>query len=457
MRRQVWIWVAVAGIILAVGLVAGRGAMSRPAQAPPGKDSARARQAPLVAVGHARQVLLPRTLQLTAGIGSLNQAVLFTKTAGYLQVVTVRPGDSVRAGQVVAVVDHAQLDAQVVQAQAVLSAAETAVQTAQAQVAAARAQRLNAEAQLVNARVGLAKAQAQLVDAQATYARIQTLAQQGAISLQSLDDAKAQVVSAQAGVDSARAQITQAEAQVEAARQQEGAAASQVRTQQAQAASQAAALQNARLSVANATIVAPWSGVVISRTLDTGAYVTPGTSTPILTIADLDNLDVVVNVTEADLSAVHRGDRAKIHVDAFPDRTFEGVVTRLAGGVDPATRTMQVEIDVPNAGHVLRPGMYATVQLAAGTQRALVVPLSSLVTVGGRQFVWVVTDGKVSQQLVTVGRATGDVVEITGGGLTEQDVIVVRGADLVRDGQPVRTAPASPAGPAPAGSVPANP
>ncbi len=443
MKRQAWIWVAVAGIVLVAGLMVGRGAPSRTAQAPSGKDPTRTRQAPIVAVGRARHVQLPRTLQLTASVGSLTQAVLLTKTSGYLLSVTVRPGDPVSAGQVVAVVDHAQLDALAAQAQASLTAAEAGVQTAQAQVAAAHAQRLNAGAQLTSAQAGVAKAQAQLVDAQATYTRTQALARQGAVSEQSLDDAKAQIVSAQAGVDAARAQVAQAEAQVEAARAQEVAATSQVKTQQAQAATQVAALENARLQLQYATIVAPFSGVVVSRSLDPGAYVTPGTSTPILTIADLDNLDVLVNASEPDLPYVHKGDRAQIHVDAYPDRTFQGVISRIAGGVDPMTRTVQVEIDVPNTGHPLRPGMYATVQLAAGSQPALVVPLSALVTVGGQHFVWVVTDGKVSQQPVTVGQATGEVVEITSG-LTEQDVIVIRGTDLVRDGQTVRAVPVSP-------------
>jgi len=451
-KRQAWVWLVVAVVALVGAILVSRGASSRSSSSPPdsaqgarqgatsGGGSGRQRPVPTVAVGYARHVQLPRTLQLTASIGSLKQAVLLPKTSGYLQVVTVRSGDPVRAGQVVAIVDHAQLDAQLAQAQAGLAAAQSAVETARAQVAVARAQRLNQQAQVTSAQANLAKAQAQLVDAQRTFARSQTLAQQGAVSQQSLDDAKMQVGSAQAGVDAARAQVTQAEAQVDAARQQEAAAASLVRTQQAQVANQAAQVENARLGLQSATIVAPFGGMVITRALDPGAYVTPGISTPILTIADLDNLDVLVNIAEADLSHVHPGDRTQIHVDAYPDRTFQGAVSRIGGGVDPMTRTAQVEIDVPNPGHLLRPGMYATVQLAAGSQPALVVPLSALVTVGGQHFVWVVTDGKVSQQPVTVGQATGVVVEITNG-LTDQDVLVFRGTDLVREGQSVRSVP----------------
>src|SRR5579875_2015335 len=425
--RTTWTWIAgvLAGILVLGGAVARFGLPRSPGGSL--DPASRPRPVPVVAVGHPRYAEVPRALQLTASVSSLAQAVIVSKTTGYLQEVTVRPGDVVRAGQVVAVVDHAQLDAQLAQAQAALAAAQAAVQTAQAQVAAAHAQRLNAEAQLASAEASVVKAQAQ----------------QGAVAAQNLDDATAQVVSARATLDAARAQVAQAQAQVQAARQQESAAASQVRTAQAQAATQAAAVENARLALQNATITAPFSGVVVSRTLDPGAFVTPGTSTPILTIADLDRLDVVVNVTESDLSAVHRGAPVTIQVDAYPGRTFRGVVSRIAGGVDPVTRTAQVEVDLANPGHLLRPGMYATVTLMAGRERTLVVPLSALVTVGNQHYVWLVVENRVTQQPVTIGRTTGEFVEITSG-VTPHDLIVVRGTDLLREGQAVRGVPSGP-------------
>jgi multidrug efflux pump subunit AcrA (membrane-fusion protein) len=442
MKARTWIWAAVIVGAVLVAAIVSRGAARGPSAS---QESGRPkRPAPLVAVGHPQNVALAQTLALTASITSLKSSVIFPKTSGYLQAVTVRPGDDIRPGQVLALIDHAQLDAQVAQAEASLTAAQSAVQTAQAQSAAARAQRVNAEAGLVSARAAVAKAQAQLADMRATYDRTAELAKQGAVAQQNLDDAKAQVATAQADLSATQAQVGQAQAQVDAARQQEAAAASQVKTAQAQAATQAAALDNTRVQLQYATIVAPYAGVVVSRQLDPGAYVTPGTSTSILTIADLDHLDVVVNAGESALPMLRKGDPVRIAVDAYPGRVFSGVVTRIAGGVDPTTRTVQVEIDIANPGHLLRPGMYATTQLSAGTRRALVVPLSALQSLNGQHYVWLFENGKVTQQPVTVGQATGDAVEITGG-VTAADTIVVSGADLVRQGQPVRTAPA-PAG-----------
>jgi cobalt-zinc-cadmium efflux system membrane fusion protein len=431
--------VIVAGIVLAAGLVVSRGATPR--SSAPAQGGSR-RPAPLVVVGHAQRQRLARTLQLTASITSLTQSVIFPKTSGYLLAVTVRPGDPVRRGQVLAEIDHAQLDAQVAQAQASVAAADNAVQTARAQLAAARAQRVNAEAGVTSARAAVVKAQAQLADMQATYNRAAELAKQGAIAQQNLDDAKAQVESAQATLDASRAQVGQAQAQVDAAREQEAASASQIKTQQALAGNAAAALENARVQLQYATITAPFAGVVVSRQLDPGAYVTPGTSTSIMTIADMDHLDVVLNVGSPDLPMIHAGDPVQILIDAYPDRVFTGVVNRIAGGVDPMTRTVQVEVDIANPQHLLRPGMYATTRLSAGTRQALVVPLSAVQTLGTQHYVWLVDNGKVSQQYVDVGQATGESVEITGG-LQPTDTIIVRGADLVRQGQQVRTAPAT--------------
>ena len=462
MKRTPWAWVLLALFALGSGIAIGRVATLGPAASdPPPSASApagvkrRTAPPPLVGVARPKRTTIPVSLSLTANIASLRSAVIYSKGAGYLLTVTVRPGAVVKAGQVVATVDHAQLDAQVAQAQAAVLGAQSSVQTARVAVFTAQAQYLNAvagrenaQAQLANAEAGVTKARATLVDATATQTRIAALVGQGASSQQSLDDAMAQVKTAQATLDAARAQVNvaraqvrQADAQVAAAHEQEAAATTQVHTAEVQVTNQQAVLQNARLSVADATITAPFDGVVVSRSLDPGAYVTPGTSTPILSVADLDQTDVTVNISEVQIASIRLGSPVQIQVDAYPGRIFHGSVSRIAGGADAATRTVQVEIDIANPGHLLRPGMYATATLSAGAdENVLVVPLSALVTVGNQHFVWLVIDNVTRKRVVTVGRATGDVVEITSG-IAESDQIVARGTDLVREGQPVRSVP----------------
>jgi RND family efflux transporter MFP subunit len=411
---------------------------------------------PTVGVVHPKRAAIPVTLQVTANISSLRSAVIYTKTAGYLQTVTVRPGDVIHTGQVLAIVDHAPLEAQVAQAEANLQAATTAAQTARVAINTAQAQEENAvagwrsaQAQVANAQAGVAKARAALVDALVTQRRTTDLVRQGAEAQQMLDDANAQAQSDQAdlnaavaGVRAVQAQVAQAAAQLAAAREQIAGAASQWQSQLAQIANQQAALQNAELMLAEATILSPLNGVVVSRTLDPGAFVTPDTTTPILTVADLDRTDVSLNVTEVNVSRVRVGASAAITVDAYPGRTFRGRVSRIAGGADPQTRTVEVEIDIPNPAHLLRPGMYATVALSAGEERkGLVLPLAALMTVGDQQSVWIVTHNTAHQRSVTVGEASSGVAEVTGG-ITAGDQVVVQGADGLRENERVRTMPA---------------
>lgn len=499
MRRKTWWWLAgvlLVTIVVAVTVVRGRGreAVQPPrgqeGQAPQDRDGqasqprdaqtrqgpatqgqeAQAQQganpqaprspgqrrgggsAPMVAVGRLRTMDIPAVLSLTASIVAEREARVFSRVAGYLESVLVRPGDMVRTGQVVAVVEHSQLDAQVLQAEQAALAARSGVATAQASLVAASAQIVNAQAarrkadaDLQSARAALDRAKAQLGVAQAAHTRVSTLFRDGLIAQSAVDSARGDLQSAQAGVDAAeaqirvvQAQIEQAEAQIRVAQAQENAAASQVRTQQAQAASLDASLQNARLARASATIRAPWAGIVVSRGLDSGALVTAGGSTPIVTIADLDVVAVVVNLAESSMGTVRRGGQAEIGVDAFPGRTFKGRVGRIAGGVDTDTRTVQVEIDVENKDHALLPGMYARVRLSGAPRQATVVPLSALVTVGGQHYVWVVVDGKVTRRAVKIGATTASVVEIVSG-VDPEETIVFRGTEMVREGGAVRT------------------
>lgn len=397
-----------AGIVLIAAMTAAALVRSREAQTAQRLQLVRAQVssgpqilAPMVAVGHLVPTQIPMTLTLTASVIALRGTAVVSKVAGYLETVAVRPGDFVLTDQVVAVVEHSQLDAQVLSA-----------------IAAGR----RADADLLNARAAVSRAKAQLVVAQANFARVSGLLKDGLISQQAVDNATGDLQTARANFDAADAQVRAAQAEIEGAD---------------------AALQSAKLAQASATIRAPWPGIVVSRTLDPGAYVTPSGGTPILSIADLNNVAVLVNVTEADMGALRRGMLAEIGVDAFPSRTFRGTVTRIAGGVDPDTRTVQVEIDLENGDHALRPGMYARVRLTGAVHRAFVVPLSALSTGGDQQFVWVVADGKASRRSVMIGATTASMVEITGG-VRPDEVIVFRGTELVREGGPVRTAPAQP-------------
>ena len=181
---------------------------------------------------------------------------------------------------------------------------------------------------------------------------------------------------------------------------------------------------------ANVTFTSPAHGVVLEKQAVEGMRFTPGMT--LYRIADLSRVWVIADVYEQDLGRVQVGQAATIAVDAFPDRRFDARVTFLYPTLNTATRTTPVRLELDNAEGLLRPGMFAHVDLADGGDRArLTVPRSALIDTGERQVVLrVAGEGKFAPQPVTVGQRGRDRVEILDG-LAEGDEVVVAANFLI--------------------------
>jgi len=199
-----------------------------------------------------------------------------------------------------------------------------------------------------------------------------------------------------------------------------------------------------------AQIIAPFDGYVTKRYVDPGAFIPQATGVvssvnTLLTIMDLSRVKVLVNVPERDVSSVHVGDQLSLTLDAYPDQTFQGRVTKFSPALDAGSRTLQVEIDIPNADLALKPGMFARVTLVLERRpHALAVPSESLLVNELGSFVFAVgpvQDGvpTVRRVMVRTGLEDGGQVEILGG-LGPNDQIVRTGKELVHDGGGVRIA-----------------
>ncbi|MBV8842435.1 MAG: efflux RND transporter periplasmic adaptor subunit, partial [Bryobacterales bacterium] len=175
-------------------------------------------------------------------------------------------------------------------------------------------------------------------------------------------------------------------------------------------------------------------GVITVRNVDTGALVVSGT-TLIYRIAQTGMLRTYVNVPQANAGAVHTGQAASLSVSTFPGRRFPGKVARTASALDASTRTMLVEVEVPNAGGSLLPGMYAQVDLNSTTANApLVIPAEALIfRAEGTRVAMVRPDHTIHLQTVVIGRDYGDKLEITQG-LRSGDTIVANPGDATREG-----------------------
>jgi RND family efflux transporter MFP subunit len=258
--------------------------------------------------------------------------------------------------------------------------------------------------QLGAARGSLAQNDASLDLARANAARAVSLAPSGVVSQQELQQAQAAVARAEAEQAALRAQVSVASSRVGETR-----------------------------------ITAPYDGVVIARRLDPGALVGPGTS-PILVVGNVDKLKVFVSLDERRGVLVQTGQKAALRMDALPDKVFETSVFRVYPTYDSATRTVDVDLRIDNAEHLLKPGMFGRATIVVGVHpNAVVVPTASVTVSAGKRWAFVLDGDKVRRREVSVGVDDGDILEITAGVTAGEEVVSV-GMDNISNGSTVRVA-----------------
>jgi RND family efflux transporter MFP subunit len=350
---------------------------------------------PIAPVVSASRATLANTLTVAGEFLPYQKVELHAKVAGYIRSIHVDIGDKVKQGEVLAVLDVPELQAQ--------------VQGAQAGVRQTRAEILSSTSDV-------ARAKANYVALHAAAERLQQAsdARPGLIAQQELDDARAKDQAAAAQVDAANSTLN-------AMQQQLGVSQAQ--------------RQQMSTMEDYSRIVAPFTGIVTWRYADTGALIQAGTSNagsaPVVKIAEVSTLRLRLPVPEAVAPYVHDGDTASIRIDAL-GRTITGKVTRSTGALDASTRSMQVEVDVPNADGSLTPGMYAQVTLnvkRAGD--ALVVPIQAVDTSGPQPILLVVNaQSRVERRAVQTGIATANRIEVLSGLREGEQVIVANQASF---------------------------
>ena len=372
-------------------------------------------------------------LAFTADIVAAKQAAIFSKVSGYIRRIHADRGDFVTAGQVLAEIDDLELQASTEQAQATLSSSQASLEMARSTLEGNRA---NVE----NTRANLAKAKA-VADNDARQAvRMQTLFERGLVSATDWENARTTAESSRANVQSAEAQLRVAEMQIMTGE-------SQIRLSQAQVETNRAALTLARTNLGNTRLVAPFAGYVAQRNLDPGAAVSAqsaGTNTSsvgILTLQDIATVKVQIEVPERDIARVRVGSPVRLSVDPYQGETFAGTVARVVHNLDPRSRTMGIEVEIPNPGGRLKPGMFARVEVLVDKRTAaLTIPVEALRLGEARPSVMVVRGGVVESAPVELGASDAGGVEVLKG-LAEGDEVILQGKDLVKPAQKVRTTP----------------
>jgi RND family efflux transporter MFP subunit len=345
---------------------------------------------------NANELKLPGTME------PITEAPILARADGYLKMRLVDIGDRVKSGQVLAEIDAPELDQQLRQAEATVEQAQAAVEQAQANLEQGKANRDLA---------------------QITADRWKAMFARGVAPRQDSDQYQAQFAAQNANVQALEKAVSAQRSNVTAAK------ANLARLEE---------IQNYRL------VKAPFDGVITVRNVDAGALVSAG-NTLLYRIAQTETLRTYVNVPQASANSVHIGQAAVLTVSNFPGRSFHGTVTRTAKALDPATRTMLVEVDIANGDGALFAGTYSEVDLSASRSNPpLVLPANAIIFRNdGAQVAIVQPDGTIHLQKVVVGRDYGDRVEIIQD-LAEGTTIIAAPGDSAREGAKIIPVAASP-------------
>ena len=412
---KIWRWIILIALIGVGGLILYRGWAStqkRSASERLGRGEIPVQISPVV---HQK---LTYSLVANGDIAPLMQVDLFPKVSGYLEKISVQIGDSVRQGQVIAQIDQAEFLQKVKEIEA--KVAQAKAQYAELE-AGTRAEDIRQAEEAVNqaqSRFNNAKLQRERV--LALYSRQVISKKEADVSEMDYNVTEAQLAAAQQHLkmlkDGARPEV-------------KAASLGKLREMEAILAQEQIRLQNTQ-------IVAPLSGEIVRRNVDSGALISP--STPMVTLVHMATLKVVANVLEKDIAFVKSGMKVKILTEAYPDKPFEGAVVRINKALDLATRTLQAEINIPNPGHLLKPGMFARIEVALQEKpAALAVPRQAVLEEGGNRSVFVVEGNQAIRKPIVTGIEQDQLIEVVKG-LKDGDKIVVRGQESLRDRSTIR-------------------
>ena len=358
---------------------------------------------------------------------AIQDAPIYARVDGYLHKRYVNIGDSVKAGQVLADIETPELDQQV-------EAAASSAEQANANLDTSRQAYLKAQVDEKSAAANVQKAKTDLQFYTRELARYRQLVAQGAVSaedsdarLQAYNAGMANLDSMVAAERSAQVTITSAKAAVHVA--QAAANAAQSLHNQYQA------------TQSFKKVTALFDGVVTKRNVDAGALIASGSgnnNNVLFEIAKTDILRVFVYVPEQYVVYIENGEHAILDFQEFPSSHFDGIVSNVSGGIDPQSKTLQVEIHVPNAKHKLLPGMYAQVRFQVPTKvRLPVVPATTCQTRPDGAFMFTVDkENRAHLHKVFVGRDLGGSFEIASG-INVGDLVIINPSDEIRDNMEV--------------------
>ncbi len=369
-----------------------------------GETKARANAQAEVTVGVTNVVkkTLSRQITLSSELVPFQEIDVYAKESGYVQKLTVDYGTHVKAGQVMAILEIPELQAQLEEDQAEIR---------------------NAGNQATKAQHELQRYQAQYNALHLEYTRLNEVFQNqpGIVAEQEVDDAQGKDLAASSQVDAGQSALDAAQSQLSVTR---------------------ARLVHDQSLFDYSRITAPFAGVVTQRYANLGTLVQAGTTSstqamPIVRLSQDDLFRLVIPVPETYVRYIRVGDPVNVRVPSL-NRSFPGKVIRFSVDVQQDTRTMHTEVDVPNPDRVLMPGLYAEADVSLEHRDDIPsVPLQAINHEGDKTSVFVVNrNGEIEDRPITLGIQTATDAEIVSG-LSEGEQVVVSDRSALKPGQRV--------------------
>lgn len=414
MRTDRLLWVAVAATALPMGCNSSSPAPGGPAAAGSG-----------VTVVHPERRAVRRVVEQPGATQADEETRLFAKVPGYVGRVAVDIGQTVRGpkrapdgtvvepGEVLAELAVPELEEEHKQKVAAVRQAAAGVEQAQKALAASEAAVASADAMAVETRAGVARARAQFTRWESESERIAKMVKDRVIDVQSGDEALNQFRAAQAARDEAEARVASAEAAVRKARADRDKAAADVTAAGASLDVARADARRVEALLGYTKIRAPYDGVVTRRAVNTGDYL-PGTGLKdgVFSVARTDPIRAVVRVPEADAGLVREGSPVHVRLPVLGGGELTGKVARTSWSLEPGSRTLRAEVDLPNPDGRIRPGMYLTARITADLPEAWAVPTPAVARVGDDLVIYLVENGKAVRTPVEIVRGDGQFTQI---------------------------------------------
>ncbi|WP_437947215.1 efflux RND transporter periplasmic adaptor subunit [Sorangium sp. So ce296] len=347
------------------------------------------------------ELVVEQTIDISGTLDADEQVTVGAKMPGRLASIAVDLASPVTKDQVIAQLETRDYELRIEQAAAALAQSRAQLGLPQD----GPDDELDVEGVAI-----VREALATFKEAQANQVRARSLAKEGLMSGMDLDAAEAAAVRAETAVQSAREEVRIRKAAVRQRRSE---------------------LRMARQQLADAAVRSPIDGVVQARRASVGQFLAAGA--PIADIVRVDPLRLRVAIPETEAAGVRAGQQVRVIVPG-DSAVYAGTVARLAPAIDPQSRTLLVESDIKNPGH-LRPGSLVTAQIVVTSKPAPSVPATAIVRFAGLAKVITVEDGKAKEKQVVTGKTAGDRVEIVSGIAVGESVVARPGS--LQQGQPV--------------------